>query len=95
MYQTPFLNIQNELNGLLELSNTRPYVFRTRFDRVLEKLQLISQKEIRTDIEKQCLKIKEKMMYISDQSNQTSDGTLKSFVILKGDIENLLKLVSV
>lgn len=93
MQLTPILRVQDELVGLLDLSKARPYVFRTRLERVLEKLFSLSSIESRNDIQNKCIKLKEKLNYISDQSNQSSDGTLKSFLYLKDDIVNLSELL--
>jgi hypothetical protein len=35
--------------------------------------------------------LEDKIKYISDQSNQTSDGELRSYLILKDDIEKIEK----
>lgn len=84
------MTVETELSDILKLRQSRPYVFRTRLERALERTLYFATNSSRTDILNLCSQIKEKLNYISDQSNQTSDGTLKSFTFLEDDIENLL-----
>jgi hypothetical protein len=84
--------MENELTNLLTLKDSRPYVFRTRLERTLERVYKYSDNEGFTKMRDLCLEIKSKLNYISDQSNQTSDGSLKSFLFLESDIKKLLKL---
>lgn len=81
--------LENEIINLLSSKNSRPYIFRTRLERVLERLLNFSEKNNLTLLRNKSLEIKSKLSYISDQSNQTSDGSLKSFVFLESDIKQL------
>lgn len=87
------MTIESELSNLLTLEQSRPYVFRTRLERAMERTLHFASDSSKQDIVNYCNQIKEKINYISDQSNQTSDGTLKSFIFLEGDIKSLLKQV--
>ncbi|MCR8852856.1 hypothetical protein [Lysinibacillus fusiformis] len=81
--------LENEIINLLSSKNSRPYIFRTRLERVLERLLNYSEKNNLTLLRNKSLEVKSKLSYISDQSNQTSDGSLKSFVFLESDIKQL------
>lgn len=81
--------ILDEFRDLLTLRNSRPYVFRTRLERLLIRASLLAKNCDREDILYICEQVKHKLKYVSDQSNQTSDGTLKSFVFLEDDIKSL------
>jgi len=87
------MSLKDDFNNLLTLSKSRPYLFRTRLERVLERAMCLGRVEFREDVQKECKKLQDKLGYISDQSNQTSDGTLKSFSYLKNDIFHLFNLI--
>jgi hypothetical protein len=92
MFKKSMYNVKNDLQELLTLSKASPYVFRTRLERVLYKLNhsnMYNNSLIKEKIEMIGLKLK----CLSDQSNQTPDGTLNSFTILKKDLEDLLKII--
>jgi hypothetical protein len=82
--------LENEIINLLSSENSRPYIFRTRLERVLERLLKYSEKNNLSLLKSKSLEVKSKLNYISDQSNQTSDGSLKSFLFLESDIKQLL-----
>lgn len=42
-----------------------------------------------TSLQQLCEKLEHKLAFISDQSNQTSDGELRSYLILKEDMEQI------
>ena len=86
--------IKQEISNLLDLEKARPYVFRTRLERVLLKVSNFASTASMTDLKIDCENLRDKLHYISDHSNQTSDGTLKSFTLLKQDIINLMGKVS-
>lgn len=92
MSSTNFL-AQKELKNLLQSGNSRPYIFRTRLERTIERVQYLAEIENNQDIKTRCLNLKNKLNFISDQSNQTSDGTLRSFSYLKKDIVEVLELI--
>lgn len=82
--------LEMEIINLLSSKSSRPYIFRTRLERVLEKLLRYSEKNNLAFLRSKSLEVKSKLSYISDQSNQTSDGSLKSFLFLENDIKQLL-----
>lgn len=82
-----------ELRHLLESGKSSAYVFRTRLERAIERVQHIGTVESNSVILEECKIIKQKLNYISDQSNQTSDGTLRSFTYLYTDIKSLFDLL--
>lgn len=78
---------------LERMNRVRPYVFKTRINRAIKKTKLYG-KECKNDLLcKLCDQIEEKMLYISDQSNQTTDGQLRSFLVLKKDIHEILMTI--
>lgn len=78
-------------SDLLQDNKVRPYVFKTRLQRAIVETkkycEVKSERELWTQIEE----LEDKIKYISDQSNQTSDGELRSYLILKDDIEKIEK----
>jgi hypothetical protein len=86
--------IANELNALLTLQRSRPYVFRTRLERALIRTCHYAKDSSRDDVLYYCDQIQKKLKCVSDQSNQTSDGTLKSFTFLESDIRNLFNKIT-
>ncbi len=81
-----------DLNNLLN-RNVKPYVFRTRLERTLERAKHLSIEQSNKELQSKCDKLLDKLNYISDHSNQTSDGSTKSYLYLKEDIIDLYKLV--
>ncbi len=86
-------NIVFDLEELLSSGETSPYVFRTRLERLLFKInkKSLDYSDSRLIVDK-CKEIKMKLNCLSDQSNQTPDGTLNSYLFLKNDLLNLLSL---
>lgn len=82
--------VVDELSRLLTLKNARPYVFRTRLERTLLRVNIFADIHKFNDVKACAGELLFKLSYISDQSNQTSDGVLKSFVFLESDIRHLL-----
>ena len=76
----------DEWKALILESKSSPYVFRTRLERIIHHTKRYTEVNNDKILEKKCNEILEKLKYISDQSNQTSDGHLNSFVILKDNI---------
>lgn len=87
--------MKNEWNDILQLEKSSPYVFRTRLERVINKTKKYANKIADSELELLCDRISEKLCYISDQSNQTSDGCLNSFILLKSDIMNVRDMVNI
>lgn len=87
-------NIKIEWENILQMGNTSPYVFRTRLERAINHSDLYAKQTNNTILKELCEMIKNKLKYISDQSNQTSDGMLNSYSILKNDINKLLQSFS-
>lgn len=85
--------IEVELDEILQLDKVRPYVFRTRLERTIERAAQLKLYREDLRLKKEVDNIKQKLYYISDHSNQTSDGTLKSFVVLKDDLYSLKNLI--
>lgn len=85
----------SELENLIYVHNIRPYVFRTRLERVLMRASILADEQAQEDILSIINDVKDKLNYISDQSNQTSDGTVKSFSFLEPDLKSLyLKIIA-
>ena len=78
--------ICQEWNNILLLEKSSPYVFRTKLERVLNHTIKYATMEKNKQLLEACNTIAHKLQYISDQSNQTSDGCLNSFIILKEDM---------
>ena len=78
--------MKNEWNDILQLEKSSPYVFRTRLERMINKTKKYAKEISDFELELICDSISEKLCYLSDQSNQTSDGCLNSFLVLKNDI---------
>ena len=78
--------ICKEWDNILTLENTSPYLFRTKLERSLNHTVKYAKMENNNHLLELCNGIIYKLQYISDQSNQTSDGCLKCFIVLKQDI---------
>lgn len=78
--------IFQEVKDILGMKNERPYVFRTRVERGMLRIAKLSEKEGLNEIESLSKEIKDKLNFMSDKSNQTSDGTLQSYMFLKDDL---------
>jgi hypothetical protein len=87
------LKVALEIEKLLELSKASPYVFRTRLERVLYKINHNSAYSQDSDVVSKCNSIGIKLKCLSDQSNQTPDGTLNSFLFLEKDLVELLSVI--
>lgn len=75
-----------EWNNILMLENSSPYVFRTRLERALNHTVRYANSEKDEQLLGACKLMVHKLQYISDQSNQTADGCLNSFIVLKQDM---------
>ena len=82
------------LLSLLEDSKARPFLFRTRFERTMIKLQSFARLVNDNTLEAEAINSLNKMRSIVDKSNSTSDGVLRSFVILEDDICALLNMIT-
>lgn len=71
---------------LMEMSKCRPYVFKTRLQRAIIQTRKYSVEENNGRLMELCQQLEEKLRFISDQSNQTSDGELRSFLVLREDM---------
>lgn len=81
------------LQQLLLDSRTRPFLFRTRFERTMIKVQSLA-KTTGDVVLEDCAKAAiAKMRSIVDKSNCTADGILTSFIVLKPDISNVIELL--
>lgn len=81
-----FEDVKSEQNEILLLEKASPYVFRTKLERVLNHTIKYANCENDNQLLEACKSIVNKLKYISDQSNQTSDGCLNSFIVLKQDM---------
>lgn len=86
--------VLEELRDIIKLKKARPYTFRTRLERALVRITVLADTYSNEDLKVNCLDLKNKLGYISDHSNQTSDGTLKSFIHLEPEIEKIYRKVS-
>ncbi len=78
--------LYQEWDSMLLLEKSSPYVFRTRLERVLNHTVKYANCEKNEGLLDACKSIIHKLKYISDQSNQTSDGCLTSFSVLRHDM---------
>ena len=85
--------IVQSLNVLLENPNIRPYLFRTRFERNMMRIMKYATDINDLNLYSVAKSSLSKLSYIVDKSNTTSTGMLRSYVILKDNIEELLKIV--
>ena len=83
-----------EWSKILLLEKTSPYVFRTRLERTVKHTISYAEKENEEQITYKCKIILEKLKYISDQSNQTADGSLNSYRVLKKELLGIKELLS-
>jgi len=83
----------NEIIELNKYNKSRPYLFRTRLERVLNRIIRQSEKKQDQYVHDFAVDMKEKLRCLSDQSNQSTDGTLKSYDFLKNDIYELYSMI--
>ena len=74
---------------LVQMNKVRPYVFKTRLQRAILRTTKYGMEQDDTSLQQLCEKLEHKLAFISDQSNQTSDGELRSYLILKEDMEQI------
>lgn len=79
-------NLFAEWDNILTMKKSTPYVFRTRLERTINLTLKHSRENGNKDLFDMANKMLEKLQYISDQSNQTSDGCLNSFLVLEDDM---------
>lgn len=79
-------NLVQEWSKILLSEKTSPYVFRTRLERTIKHTLNYAEKEKDEQIVSRCKGLLEKLQYISDQSNQTADGSLNSYRVLKKEL---------
>lgn len=84
-----------EWDRILLLEKSSPYVFRTRLERVVNHTVRYADSESNNMLLNMCKNVRNKLQYISDQSNQTSDGCLNSYIVLKTDMVSIRDLLSV
>ena len=86
-------NLFQEWSKILLLEISSPYIFRTRLERTVKHTLNYTKKENDEQITRRCQGILEKLQYISDQSNQTADGCLNSYRVLKEDMLEIQELL--
>lgn len=82
--------ISDSLRQLIGTPNMRPFVFRTRFERNMIRLSAYARETQQTELYSFSQSLLKKMQCIIDKSNTTSDGTLRSYVLLVDDMKCLL-----
>lgn len=82
------------LQQLMNNPNTRPFQFRTRYERTMIKLQSLAKAMGNEDLERDAISSLDKMRHIVDKSNSTSDGVLRSFSILAPEIKKFIEILS-
>lgn len=85
-------NLIHQLKNLLLLEKSSSFIFRTRFERAMYQ-GINFYKNINSSLSLEFEKTLNKLKFISDSSNMTCDGSLKSFLILKKDIQVLLSKI--
>ena len=93
MAKTNRETILNSLNELLKSSNIRPYLFRTRFERNMLRTLNYANETGNTELYEVTNKSLKKLKFITDKSNTTSCGMLRSYVLLEDDMRQILSLV--
>ena len=88
-------DLYQEWNRILSLEKASPYVFRTRLERVVNHTIRYADSEKDNMLLNICRNVLTKLQYISDQSNQTSEGCLNSFIVLKADMVSIRDALSV
>lgn len=88
-----YKNAIHDLDMLFDLKNRQPYLFRTRLERTLVRLEEQAKKQNDIEMLEFCYEIMTKLNCISDKSNQTPEGTLKSFLLLEEDLIKLRQRV--
>ena len=79
-----------EWERILQMKQESPYVFRTRLERTLNHSLKYANDTQNNGLILLCKEMKEKLKYISYQSNQTSDGILNSYVVLSDEMNQVL-----
>lgn len=82
------------LHQLLSDSKTRPFLFRTRFERTMIRVKSAAKETGNFELELLASNALEKLKSIIDKSNSTPDGVLRSFLILEPDIKRLLEVLN-
>lgn len=85
-------NLLEQLSNLLTLKKSTPFLFRSRFERAMHQ-GINFYKDFKPSIAKEFEFTLNKLKFISDNSNMTSDGSLKSYLVLSNDIKKLLKII--
>ena len=85
--------ILDEWKSLLQQEKTSPYLFRTRLERLLKYTDIYAKRTNNSILKQKIIETYSRLRYISDQSNQTSDGTLNSFLVLKEDFAEITNLI--
>ena len=85
--------IKCSLVELLENPNIRPYLFRTRFERSMIRIIKYAQKTNSELLYETASKSLEKLKSITDKSNTTSCGMLRSYTLLEDNIKQLVNLI--
>ena len=81
------------LNELLDGSQTRPYLFRTRFERSMLRTLNYANEIGNIELYDAANKSLNKLKFITDKSNTTSCGMLRSYVLLEDDMKHMIALV--
>lgn len=87
-----FEKIKKDLGELIDNSNLKPFLFRTRLERTLIKTMKYSEC-IDNNLfcfANRCLN---KLKNICDKSNMTSDGRLRSYCLLYDDLTKIYSLL--
>ncbi len=83
-------SLEKTLNLLINSPSMRPFLFRTRFERSMIKLVSYANEMKQDDLACLAKSSLDKMRAIIDKSNTTSDGTLRSYLLLQDDMRNIL-----
>lgn len=78
--------LYEEWSNILLMEKSSPYVFRTRLERTLNHTTKYADITKNLSLSEMCSQITRKLQYLSDQSNQTTDGCLNSYIVLKQDM---------
>lgn len=86
-------NLEKTLNLLIDSHNMRPFLFRTRFERIMIRLIAYANETEQTVLADLVESSLDKMKAIIDKSNTTSDGTLRSYILLQDDMRQILQYI--
>ena len=87
--QNQIEQIRKSIDGLLNNPQQRAFLFRTRFERAMIRLANYASSIGDLELKKRAEESREKLLNIIDKSNTTSDGALRSYILLEDDLREI------